>query len=164
MQDFQVDFVKRSIDILNNYEGEYTFSNLLNCTLGLIISPFEKGNNVEVWAKLIDEIEVLKKVQINNFSPKYKRVDEPKSLMNFLRRIRHAFAHQNIFPINENQKFVKVQITNQTNGVEDLNVIFNESQLKSFALFIANTYLSSNGRTEKPLVLTNSNPKIETVN
>lgn len=164
MQDFQVDFVKRSIDILNKYNGEFPFSNLLNCTLGLIILPFEKGSNVEVWEKLIEEIDVLKKVQIKNFSPKYKNIDEPKSLFNFLRRIRHAFAHQNIFPINENKKFVKVQITNQINGVEDLNVIFNESQLRSFALFIANTYLASNSREVKPLVLTNINPKIETVN
>lgn len=164
MQEFQVDFVKRSINILNNYDGEYPFSNLLNCTLGLIILPFEKGNNIEVWEKLIEEIDALKGIQINNFSPKYKKNDEPKSLINFLRRIRHAFAHQNIFPINENQKFVKVQITNQSNGVEDLNVIFNESQLRCFALFIANTYLASHSRAEKPLALTNNNPNIETVN
>ncbi|MBE0539182.1 MAG: hypothetical protein IH620_05670 [Ignavibacterium sp.] len=164
MQEFKVDFVKRSLDILNQYEGEYPFSNLINCTLGLVLLPFEKGDNVEVWGKLISDVEVLKDVQINIFEPKLFNIIQPKSLNNFLKRMRHGFAHQNIIPINENKEFVKIQIINEYRKVIDLDVTFTREQLRDFALFIANTYLKSHDLKEKLLTLAKDSPKVETVN
>lgn len=171
MQDFQVDFVKRSIDILNKYEGEYPFSNLLNCTLGLLILPFEKGNNVVVWNQSISDVEVLKNIVIAKFEPLGKdkknnnrTVALPKTLNNFLWKMRNGLAHQNVLPINADKKFLKVQITNKFYDKTDLDVTFTREQLRDFALFIANTYLKSHDLKEKLLTLAKDNPKVETVN
>lgn len=171
MQDFQVDFVKRSIDILNKYDGEYPFSNLLNCTLGLLILPFEKGNNIVVWNQPISDVEVLKKVTITKFEPlgkdkanKNKIITLPKTLNNYLMKMRHGLAHQNVLPINENKEFVKVQIINKFYTQLDLDVIYTRAQLREFALYIANTYLKSHNQKEELLKLSPDRPIIETVN
>ena len=39
---FETDFVRRTIHTLKRYRGKYPLSQLINCTLGLIILPYEK--------------------------------------------------------------------------------------------------------------------------
>lgn len=148
MQKFDVDFVSRTIKILNGYDGPYTFSNTINCTLGLIILPFENLNENPIWDTNIQEIDTLRAVEIRIFNPLRRDRDNrnrteqlPKTLRNFLMKIRHGIAHQNILPINKDGKLCKIEITNKFKNEVDLQVIFTEEQLNKFALFIAETYL-----------------------
>uniref|UniRef100_A0A7V3KNL1 pEK499-p136 HEPN domain-containing protein n=1 Tax=candidate division WOR-3 bacterium TaxID=2052148 RepID=A0A7V3KNL1_UNCW3 len=148
---FELEFVQRTKETLQNYQGEYKLSNAINCTLGLIILPNEIINNIQdpFWDTLISDIEQLAFLQINQFEPIHRITNGnieyyPKTLKILLKKIRNGLAHQNIEPVNNNGFFSGVIIRNYYGGGNnrpDLEIEFNRNQLERFALFIADEYL-----------------------
>ncbi|NOT49389.1 MAG: hypothetical protein HOP17_16820 [Acidobacteria bacterium] len=151
---FDRDVVNKTTKILKRYRGKYPFTQLINCTLGLIILPFEKTNrsNHDYWDVDINCIpQLLDLVNIIRFEPikKIRRTGGieyyPKDLKNLLRKIRHGLAHQRIVP-----KFRQTDGKNIIEGINiknyfeeqgkmnhlDLEIEFSRKQLKDFALFI----------------------------
>lgn len=154
---FEIEFVKRTKEILESYNGTHTFSNLINCTLGLIILPYENIEGGDFWDVLITDIDLFNEGQIIVFEPmtfdkKLKKVITlRKSLINFVTKLRHGLAHQNITPINNGKELYKIEIKNSFRVTQnlfqtDLVVQFTEVQLKRFALFIADSYLNEVNR------------------
>lgn len=148
MKKFNIDFVKRTITILENYKGEYGFSNLINCTLGLIVLPYERNVSSEIFKKNITEIDSLPSFTISIFEPietikNGKKIFFPKTLKVLLKKIRNGLAHQNISPKNINGVLNSIVITNKYRDHTDMVVEFTEFELKNFALFISQTYLKS---------------------
>lgn len=146
MINFEIQFVERTIDILENYRGPFSFSNLINCSLGLILLPYEKISTADIWEKDIAEIEFLKEVKIKTFTPIKKiksgeKIFYKKTLYTFLRKLRNGIAHQHIVPINKNGKLYQIQIFNKYHSYIDLDLIFSEAELKKFALGISKMYL-----------------------
>ncbi len=146
---FEIQFVERKKEILLHYDGEYPFSNLLNCSLGLLILPYENISSTNIWQKELNEIDSLPKFELIKFNPiqKVKKnniIYFPKTLEIFLRKLRNGLAHQNIVPINSEGNFTSIKIFNIYGNEIDFDVIFTEIQLKDFALFISNLYLSEN--------------------
>jgi len=144
---FEIEFVERTRELLLNYNGKYRFSNLINCTLGLIILPYENISSTDVWQKNVDEIDSLPSFKLIKFKPiqrinKNKTIYYPNTLEIFLKKLRNGFAHQNIVPINSEGSFTSIKIFNKYGNEIDLDVIFTENQLKEFSLFISNLYLS----------------------
>lgn len=146
-KNFNIDFVRRTIDILENYNGEYSFSNLINCTLGLIILPYEKRRELPTFSKNISEIASIPCFAILDFNP-IKKIKKnsisyyPRTFRVFLQKIRNGLAHQNICPINSEGILQKIQITNKYGTHIDLKVEFTEGELKEFALFVSELYLN----------------------
>ncbi len=143
---FDKEFVKRTIDILNSYKGKFEFSNLLNCTLGLIILPYAKMGSSSYWNTEIVNLEDIPSFTIKLFEPikKMKRgriTSYPKTIGVLLRKIRNGLAHQNIEPINENNKFVGIKIFNKYFDKLDLDIEFTREELYNFAIYISNKYL-----------------------
>ena len=70
MNKFDVDFVIRTKEILEDYAGKRDLSNLLNCTLGLIILPYEnvKSSTESFWDLEIEKIPDMPSCQIHNLS------------------------------------------------------------------------------------------------
>lgn len=144
---FELQFVERTRDILLKYNGKYSFSNLLNCTLGLIILPYENISSMEIWQKKLNEIDSLPKFDLIKFKPiksikKDKEIYFPSTLEIFLKKLRNGLAHQNINPINFEGNLIGVKILNKHINEVDLEVNFTESQLKEFSLFISDLYLA----------------------
>ncbi|MCF6269498.1 MAG: hypothetical protein L3J41_07300 [Melioribacteraceae bacterium] len=145
-KNFNIDFVRRTRDILESYKGEHSFSNLINCSLGLIILPYEKRRKSPVLNKNISEIDSLPFFTILDFNPIKTIIKDrisyyPKTLGVFLRKTRNGLAHQNIHPINSDGILQKILITNKYKNYTDLKVEFTENELKKFALFISELYL-----------------------
>lgn len=146
---FEIEFVKRTKDLLLGYEGPWDMSNLINCTLGLIILPYEatRESPPPFWEtelpNLPFRLEIFDPIQsIKNSKIKYY----PKTLAVLLQKIRNGLAHQNIEPVNENGKFAGIIIRNYfglTKSHLDLKIHFSQQELKKFALFIANEYLKN---------------------
>lgn len=151
IEKFNIKFVERTKEILESYKGAHEVSNLLNCTLGLIILPYEqiKEKQNSFWDTELLTISNLPSFGIHKFEPIQSIRKEnikyyPKTLKVFLQKIRNGLAHQNIQPVNENETFKGVIISNYFDKAkkhEDLKVEFGRDQLKEFALFIANEYL-----------------------
>lgn len=149
---FEIDFVRRTKDLLK-YNGPWDMTNLINCTLGLIILPYEniQENPPPFWNTELDKITNLPSFELLRFEP-IKEIKGPefkyypKTLKVLLQKIRHGLAHQNIEPINENGQFTGVIIKNyypSNSGNLDLEVHFSQQELKNFALFIADEYLKN---------------------
>lgn len=149
MKEFNLDFVRRTIQILDDYNGKYTFSNLINCSLGLIILPYEKRGFSSFLNQNISDINSLPSFTISKFEPRrsFKKgvvAFYPKTLKVLLQKIRNGLAHQNIRPINIDGILHSIEIANEFRGNTDLVIKFTEDELKNFALFISKLYLTEN--------------------
>ncbi|MCJ7583724.1 MAG: HEPN family nuclease [Anaerolineales bacterium] len=151
---FETEFVQRTRHILRRYRGKYKLSNVINCTLGLIILPNEMLNHSQnpIWEMPIGGIPEINNLRIRRFEPikKKKRSGEienfPKTLKIFLKKVRNGLAHQNIEPVNTNRIFTGIIIRNyygEGTSDLDLEIEFNREELEGFALFIAEKYLEN---------------------
>jgi hypothetical protein len=149
---FDTDFVSRTKEILLNYQGDYEVSNLINCTLGLIILPYEETNrnNYVFFDTNLDQIPSIPQFQTHLFDP-IRKIERgcilyyPKTLKVLLQKMRHGLAHQHVEPINRDGLFDGVIIRNYYNGNKqylDLEIEFSHVELKKFALFIADQYIA----------------------
>jgi hypothetical protein len=142
---FKTEFVDRTKNILLNYEGEYKLSNTINCTLGLLILPYEnvRNNPDAFWDTDLNAIPNFPTSRIHIFQPIHKIRRNglieyyPTTLRVFLQKIRNGLAHQHIQPVNTNGRFTGVLIRNHfeqgnQNSV-DLEVEFTRKQLEKFA-------------------------------
>ena len=68
---FKVEFVQRTQSLLTEYQGSSDMSNLINCTLGLIILPYEsiKSNPPSFWNRNISKIPDLPHFHLTLFEP-----------------------------------------------------------------------------------------------
>ncbi len=152
VKNFDIEFVERTKRLLEDYDGSLDFSNLLNCTLGLIILPFEKGQGGSIFGTTdLTTIQTQIGFNLHKFNPiksKNKNTTQyhTADLDKFLRKLRHGLAHQHIKPINKSGKWVGVKIWNEWMDPPpkevDLEVDFTKEQFRKFAIFIAELYLS----------------------
>jgi hypothetical protein len=97
-KNIEKDFVQRTLHILDHYDGPYGVTLLINCLLGLIVLPRERGyrriseKNVLHFADLgIREGDIR---SWGNISP------QEKTAARFLRSMRNAVAHIKIESIS----------------------------------------------------------------
>lgn len=146
---FSIDFVQRTRILLQDYDGEFSFSNLINCTLGLIVLPYENISTVHRWRKNIEDIDDLPSFELSKFQP-IKKINKgniiyyPKTFEILLKKIRNGIAHQNILPINQEGNFLGVRFYNHFQNNLDMEISFTEQQLKEFSLYISGVYLNEN--------------------
>lgn len=159
---FVIDFLNRTKDNLENSSVEHDMTNLINNCLGLIVFPCEFGKSPNHKPAFLgtEASEIAKQIgfRFTKFKPirelganltpiRYSEND--KTLEILLRKVRNGFAHQNIRPLKNGDKFDKIAIWNifrrRQNGQiykeRDVGLVFTQEQLRSFSLFIADGYL-----------------------
>jgi hypothetical protein len=161
---FLKEFLTRTKSNLINYQDEFDMTNIINCSLGLIIFPFEfnRGRVRKITPNLftLPAKDLAKDVgfRFSKFQP-IENLDgnrhpilfneNKKSVKLLLNKMRNGLAHQNIRPKNNNGLFDEIVIWNifeRGRGInkfseKDVSVIFNQDQLKKFALLIADGFL-----------------------
>lgn len=144
---FDQDFIKRTKQNLEDYKGDYEFTQLINSCLGLIILPFEKSrrnNNSEIWNDSIDNVRSEIDFDLQIFDPKEydskKKINKPceKNFKTFIKKLRNCIAHQRIEPINESGKLVRIKFETED---QDMKVIFDQEQLKNLCFYICDKHL-----------------------
>lgn len=162
MTKFDIEFVERTKEIIETYQVNHNFSLLLNCTLGLIILPYERCDQPghqqtnNLWDTNLIQIANIPDFKMHRWEPiksfNYQTgafTPSKKTFKVLLKKIRHGLAHQHIQPVNTGEIFTGVEIWNefvyrdkrQPKKKEDVRVEFTELQLSQFALFIANLHL-----------------------
>jgi hypothetical protein len=156
IENYRIDIVKRTNEILVDYypvfqenDREVTF--LMNCLLGIIIAITEtekdsrnylRGNIDDDFIKFIPEkigfilsknikedLTTCDLTEINiNVGHKLNLIGRDKFWL--LTRIRNCIAHQNIFGINENKKWIGVRLWNMNNSKKDFEIVFTIDELK----------------------------------
>jgi hypothetical protein len=165
---FHTEFVERTGRILTEYKGELEWTNLLNCTLGLIVLPNEKllacrSLKKGIWGKSVREIPVCQTFGLSTFKPVQRHTEGngfkyyPETLGVFLRKLRNGLVHQRIEPGNDGKTWVSITVRNyfeysiQGRKQEklDLEATFTWDQLRAFALFIADEFLKTQKDAEE---------------
>lgn len=154
---YNTEFVKRTEKLLDDYNGEFVITLLVNCLLGLIVMPNEAikrtNRNFNFLSQDINTIPSLKPIISRDgfsFSPtKQKRgvwIADAKTLKVFLKKIRNGIAHQRIEPKNKGKKWTRVIISdiNERNGNNvELTCEFTVRELRQFAKYISREYLNA---------------------
>lgn len=160
---FTLEFLRRTKRNLNNYDNDFDMTNLINCCLGLIVFPFEFGRNNSKPIILTKKAKDISK-EIGFRFVKFRPIQDlrngipqlyperNKTLELLLEKMRNGLAHQNIKPRNNNGFFDEIVVWNvfkrgrQPNVFSeiDVRIIFNQDQLRKFALMITDSYLPKN--------------------
>lgn len=152
----EVDFIKRTLHLLESYRGEYEVTMLINCSLGLLVFPKEimhksrLGNLLrehDVPVKDLDTSWGIQRHHILEMGIKDSRTSEAYTENTFVlsqltRRLRNALVHGRFKTLNEGQTYL--QIT--TLSMHDDNGFRAEirvEDLRIFAVKLAKTILSN---------------------
>ncbi len=146
MKKFNKGFVKRTSEILNEYEPitEYNVTLLLNCLIGLIVFPIEelKDEHDKITNQFkSDCVNKLKELSGDTFKVTPNSVDDDK----IFRNIRNSVAHINVELKSKENIIDKVIFINKQKGRKGdttLEYALSVSDLKKFALYIATEYLN----------------------
>lgn len=148
MEDPDKDFVCRTKEILDTVRTKHDVSLLVNCTFGLVIFPhtivLEKLKPVsreswwsssEFWSKNLKDQEGLPEF----LRAALKNNHFPKSIGEFLHKLRNALAHQEFEPINDDGRLIGIRWMIVRD--RDLRLELRKEEFKELLPFIANVYL-----------------------
>ncbi len=112
---FHLEFMQRTLAVVQKYDGPHDMTNLLNCLLGLLIVPNERLFDLIPT----DPIQTLAKWGIDPKSiEQYGKCEcgnqYPQNLRQLVKSLRHAVAHFQIKPVNEDKKCVAFTFSNRT--------------------------------------------------
>ncbi|MFM8911949.1 MAG: HEPN family nuclease [Flammeovirgaceae bacterium] len=148
---FDIEFIERTKKVIQEYKGNYNITLLLNCLSGLIVLPSEyyKRKSRIFFEKDTSEFKELTGLLDNaTFNPTKRKnniwIADKKSLKNLIKKVRNGVSHQQIECVGNNGKWQSVVLrdinTYNLNNIE-LEVTWTTKQLKTFALFVADSYL-----------------------
>lgn len=103
LDDFENQFMIRTLEIIKEYDGKYDATILVNCLLGLLVVPREKSyekipndpiTDIYKWGIPIESIISYGKYSCGDAYP--------KTLRQLVRSLRNSVAHFTLTPINDN--------------------------------------------------------------
>jgi hypothetical protein len=109
---FVLEFMRRTLEVVQNYSGPRDASILFNCLLGLLVVPKEK-----MFAHIpTDPLGSLHEWGIDPAVIKARKCEcgerYPKTVRHLVRCLRNAVAHFNVRPINEGGACVGFRLSN----------------------------------------------------
>jgi hypothetical protein len=102
--EFEKDFMLRTLKIIREYKGEYDATLIINCLLGLLVVPRETSYN-KIPNDLIKENLSswgLSENSITNYG-----YENPKTIRQLVRHLRNSIAHFQIEPIQGKSRLVE---------------------------------------------------------
>lgn len=136
MKDFNIEFVKRTkeiIELTEKYYFKYEVTLLINCLTGLISLPTEKTGNKKIDQKFQDTcVNKLDKMDVIVYSKDNKKI---------FRCIKNALSHIRIEIMNENKQIAKIEFKDQWKDDVHTILLFTVDKLREYALFMADTYI-----------------------
>ena len=152
---FPIEFVERTKTLIDEYEGDLEVSNILNCTLGLILLPYqmtEEEKRSRFRDLPLDEVKQKTEVKIRPRSGEYEIMDSAK----LVGRVRNGLAHGHINPLSSEGTVTGVVIwdfdprrnrCSENSEVKkfekcaEVEIEFSVEGLRTFALLVAEIYL-----------------------
>lgn len=138
IKDFDKQFVERTKYIIENstsIESKYEITLLVNCLLALIVLPTERTSNISkdgtFKSVVVSKIKHMDVIQV------------PSDDNKLFRTIKNAISHMHIEIQNKNGKISEVVFRDKLPNSNCYHTIlkFAPSQLKEFALFVADKHL-----------------------
>ncbi len=113
--DFERAFIERSLALVQDYQGPFDATLLLNCLLGLLIVPKESC----LSSIPLDPVEELEKwgispTAIKNFGTSNGKDNDPRNLRGLVWRLRNSVAHFRFEPVPARGKVEAFNFTDQS--------------------------------------------------
>lgn len=171
VKNFDISFIKRTLENLEKTNSEFEFTMLVNSLLGLLILPNEynikdkREYNFDFLNKEITYYSSLKDIfkiqEINLMDENNKECKQSKfywldnsgkkinpdniTLGNLIKRVRNGIAHFGIIPTKDKDQWEGIIIRNYPNRDDTFNmeIYLTKHELETFAKFIANKYLNT---------------------
>ena len=124
------DFMTRTLHILDNYQGPYGVTLLINCLLGLIVLPRERGFNKISHRQGIDFCDLGIDPQDICWG---QIADQEKTASRFLQGMRNSVAHIKIESISDQGEIDSLRFRDQS-GFE---VVLSLEKLKEMVMRVA---------------------------
>jgi len=136
--DISLDFIERTLKILNDYSGDYEVTLLINCCLGLLVLPKEKHFDS------LPETMLETKTEIWGLSQNNVTVDCDRcgySLKDVIRRIRNGICHFKVSTISDGSgRISKVEVKDRGRFKVELTI----TQLSDLTSSLAKEILGQN--------------------
>lgn len=129
-QDFARSFMKRTLAIADDYQGQYDGTLLINCLLGLLVIPHETLHDKIPSAPLSSLIDWgISPESIKSFGKcEYGHEHEP-NLRQIVRRMRNAVSHFKVIPLQRHKEVIGYSF-------KDRNGFHAEVSLSELKLFV----------------------------
>lgn len=114
-EQFELDFMKRTLKLVKQYKGPYDATLLLNCLLGLLIVPKESSidkipydpiSNISKWG--------ISPNSIKSFGAATNRNPKPDTLRGIIWNLRNALCHSHFKPIHKNRQVNGFEFSDNT--------------------------------------------------
>lgn len=133
----EIDFIDRTLKLIEEYNGEYDVTLLINCCLGLLVLPKEKHFK-SIPDKNIPDTGPLWGLSRKSVSVNCRHCDY--ALSNVIRKIRNGICHFNIKTLPDGSgKIKKIEIKDRGNFKVVLLIKEFEELAKSFAGHVKET-------------------------
>ncbi|CAL2101676.1 conserved protein of unknown function [Tenacibaculum sp. 190130A14a] len=141
---YDVELIRRTKELIQDYDGKYNLTLLMNGLLSLIVLPQEHNSRIRKLTFMNTDLNDIPEIKFVLESPRFyfDRRGFNNDLKNLMKRIRNGISHQRIETINTKGKWkgVKIQDLDRHNNV-GLNLELKTSELRKFAFFIADEYI-----------------------
>jgi len=140
MNNFKKDFVYRTLDILEKYDGKCEVTLLLNCLCGLVTFPIENEKNECKYKIDLFKEKCVK--ELESLCIRYDFYKRPYYLT--FKDIRNSIAHFNIKVFNDEKKIDNISLraySDEERPKQVFSIKISVKNLKKFAEFVANKYI-----------------------
>lgn len=135
---FEYDFIERTKANLENYEGDYEVTQMLNSAVGLIMIP------QQCLSKQLPNIDIDDSGVFGIYKKDISRSNGGYSIKNILRHLRNGIAHGHIAQNTvQNCRVETIRIQDKNDDYLTFDAVFKPDNFKKFALYIADTILAT---------------------
>jgi hypothetical protein len=136
-KDLKKDLPKRTIDIIENYDGEYEVTLLINCLTALLILPRERFFN-QIPDKDIQDLPDWGLAREHVIRVRCGLCGY--NLRNIVKEMRNSVAHMDIDTTNYNGNIERVRFKDRSKLIVEIPV----AKLKTFVIKLAQSVLENN--------------------
>lgn len=141
---YDIELIKRTKSLIQNYKGKYNLTLLMNGILSLIVLPQQHNSRIRRLQFMNQELNAIPELDfvLNSTNFYFDRRNFNYDLKNLLNRIRNGISHQRIESVSENNKWKGVIIEDyDRNNNMGLHLELKTSELRRLAFYIADKYL-----------------------
>lgn len=147
---FEYDFIKRTLDVLENYDGIYDVTSLINNCIGLLVLPKELLSE-KIPVRVLSNSERtfgitrrnIKHIKTEKISIHFENYDEYNT-RNVVTHMRNAISHGRVKQENiANGQIESLHFEDWWNGNKTFEALMSVKELKDFVVSIANEVLKS---------------------
>jgi HEPN pEK499 p136 len=129
LSNFERSFSEHTLQLVQNYDGKFPATLMVNCLLGLLVVPRETALK-SIPEEPLTEIENwgVSRTSIKNVGRKTENAPDPETLRGFVSNLRHSVAHFRIEPVPANEEVHSFKYVNDR-GFEAVITI---SEMRAF--------------------------------